>query len=162
MNWDLIQLKLHRCQPGLWFSRILKHEIWGKIHIHLLKFRHLEEFGAWGTCMRNKARTAEPLKQSRRHVWSLIHVGSLISTDYNRNLDTQGTRVHTYMETATSGGQLGWLYLEMRSSSPWSSDSPKVMLKVSARLDTKPALLEPSPTFQVSPEFSFQFQVYTA
>lgn len=64
--------------------------------------------------------------------------------------------VHTYLETAALGGQ----YLELFFS-PWPSDFPKVMLKVSARPETKPAHLKPGLTFQNSPAFPSLFCVYT-
>lgn len=124
-------------------------------------FQSLDTWQNWvlGECIRETRQGQQNLWNG--HVDTFDHWSTLDHTDYTRNLDTQGTHVHAYMETATAGGQLGWLYLEMRFSSPWPSDLPKVMLKASARPDTKPALLKPRPTFQVSPEFSFQFQVYT-
>lgn len=41
--------KAHRGQPRLRLSPVLKHGIWGKIHIHIPKFRHVVESSAWTT-----------------------------------------------------------------------------------------------------------------
>lgn len=47
---DVNPTKAHTCQPRLWLSPVLKHGIWGKIHIHFPKFRHVvESSDSWGT-----------------------------------------------------------------------------------------------------------------
>lgn len=60
--------------------------------------------------------------------------------------------VHTYLETAALGGQ----YLELLSS-PWPTDFPKVMVEVSARSETNPALLKPNLKFKTHLRFPPNF-----